>query len=49
MEVEIYQMIYIRDIKKTKNVLDILNNLEPKLYDEIKSSNIRILGHDFCE
>ena len=49
MEVEIYQMIYIREIKITKNELDILNNLEPKLYDKIKSSNIRILGHDFVK
>ena len=57
MEAKIYQMIYIREIKIDKNELelesDILNNLERKLYDddddddEIKSSNIRILGHDF--
>ena len=46
MEAEIYQMIYIRKINET---LFKLEYDEPKLYDEIKSGNIRILGHDFVE
>ena len=51
MEVEIYQMIYIRKIKET--IFNIISHnlklFKPKLYDEIKSNNIRILGHDFVK
>jgi hypothetical protein len=49
MEEKIYKMIYIRKLRKTKINANILKYSKPKLYDEIKSNNIRILGHDFVK
>ena len=51
MEVKIYQMIYIKKIRETilDKLSDKLRIYQPKLFNEIKSSNIRILGHDFVK
>ena len=49
METKIYQMIYIWEISRTTIDVDELIIFKPKLYDEIESSNIRILGHNFVE
>ena len=51
MEAEIYQLIYIRKISETifNKISHKLKEFKPKLYDEIKSNNIRILGHDFVK
>ena len=47
MEVEEYKMVYKR--KNDEILIYELNLINKKLYKEIKSDNIRILGNDFVK
>ena len=50
MEVERYKMIYTSKIDETLiDQLKIIKLINKKLYNEIKSDNIRILGNDFVK